>query len=177
MSTTQPARLRLLLAASLLCSVIGCDQVTKNVATKHLKDAPAHSYLQDTIRLDYALNPGGFLSLGQSLSPGLRQSIFVGFNACLLLAVGLVLIFHRGMSSLSFVCLLLILAGGIGNLIDRVVNQGLVTDFINIGLGPFRTGIFNVADIAVSLGACLALYLTIRGEANSRPEQTSASSV
>ena len=42
-----------------------------------------------------------------------------------------------------------ILSGGIGNLIDRVVNNGLVIDFINPGVGSVRTGIFNVADMGV----------------------------
>ena len=44
-------------------------------------------------------------------------------------------------SSVLFVSLAYILAGGVGNLIDRVFNDGLVTDFLNIGVGPLRTGI------------------------------------
>ena len=46
----------------------------------------------------------------------------------------------------------LIFAGGASNWIDRVM-RGSVVDFINIGVGPLRTGIFNVADVAVMLGA------------------------
>ena len=59
--------------------------------------------------------------------------------------------------------LVLILAGGIGNLIDRVSHQGLVTDFINLGIGPIRTGVFNVADIAVTTGGLVAIALSFRG--------------
>ena len=52
-----------------------------------------------------------------------------------------------------FVSFVFILYGGIGNLIDRICNNGLVTDFINFGIGPIRTGIFNVADMAITSGA------------------------
>ena len=43
-----------------------------------------------------------------------------------------------------------ILAGGVGNLWDRVVDQGGVTDFLNVGIGGLRTGIFNVADMYIT---------------------------
>jgi signal peptidase II len=54
-----------------------------------------------------------------------------------------------------FVALAFIAGGGISNLIDRLIYGGLVTDFLNVGIGPFRTGIFNVADMAILAGALL----------------------
>lgn len=50
----------------------------------------------------------------------------------------------------------LVLAGGASNWVDRVV-RGSVVDFINVGLGPVRTGIFNVADIAIILGVAILI--------------------
>ena len=46
----------------------------------------------------------------------------------------------------------LIIGGGLGNLIDRILNQGAVIDFMNMGIGPIRTGVFNVADLAILAG-------------------------
>ena len=46
----------------------------------------------------------------------------------------------------------LIAAGGIGNLIDRVMFHGRVTDFIYLAAGPVHTGVFNVADMAITSG-------------------------
>ena len=43
-------------------------------------------------------------------------------------------------------------AGGLGNLIDRLRFDGVVTDFLNVGVGSLRTGIFNVADAILMLG-------------------------
>jgi signal peptidase II len=48
------------------------------------------------------------------------------------------------------------LAGGISNLVDRIA-LGRVIDFLNVGIGPFRTGIFNVADVAIMAGIAVLL--------------------
>jgi signal peptidase II len=45
--------------------------------------------------------------------------------------------------------------GGLGNWIDRVARSGYVVDFLQCGIGPVRTGIFNLADVAVMAGALL----------------------
>jgi signal peptidase II len=50
--------------------------------------------------------------------------------------------------------LTLFVAGGAANLLDRI-QYGRVVDFMNLGIGPVRTGIFNVADVALMIGAAL----------------------
>jgi signal peptidase II len=49
-------------------------------------------------------------------------------------------------------------SGGMGNFIDRTTNNGAVVDFLNVGVGSLRTGIFNIADVAIMLGVALFLY-------------------
>jgi signal peptidase II len=156
--------LRFLIFLVILSSCIGCDQATKNLATKALRDSPPRSFLANTVRLEYALNSGGFLSLGSNLPDAFRRQAFIGLNVCMMLTLGLILILKRDLPLALFVSIAFILAGGIGNLIDRIGNNGLVTDFINLGVGPVRTGIFNVADIAVTFGALAVGYLSIRGD-------------
>jgi len=56
----------------------------------------------------------------------------------------------------------LLFAGGVGNLIDRVTSGGSVVDFIKLGIGPVRTGIFNVADVAITVGALILLSAALR---------------
>ena len=53
------------------------------------------------------------------------------------------------------------LAGGVGNLVDRV-REGYVVDFLNMGIGPVRTGIFNVADVCIVVGMALLAWATYR---------------
>lgn len=166
-------RMRLAFAILILSLCIGCDQATKNIATRMLKDSPPRSFLADTVRLEYALNPGGFLSLGSNVPDELRKWVLIALNSCLLLALCAFLILKHGVSFALFASIAFILAGGIGNLIDRVWRDGLVTDFINLGIGPIRTGVFNVADLAVTCGVIAVGYLSIRrntGEQSDPPE-------
>jgi signal peptidase II len=52
--------------------------------------------------------------------------------------------------ALSCIC-----GGGISNLLDRAALGGYVVDFLNVGWGGFRSGIFNMADVAIALGLLL----------------------
>ena len=63
--------------------------------------------------------------------------------------------------------LALLIAGGLGNLLDRVARPGgRVVDFAQLGLqlGPIdlRTGVFNVADLAIVGGAALLAIVSLR---------------
>jgi signal peptidase II len=57
----------------------------------------------------------------------------------------------------------LVIGGGIGNLIDRII-YGSVTDFFQIRLGFLKTGIFNMADVAVTIGVLMILFLSLFGK-------------
>ncbi len=157
-------RFRLFLALTILCSCVGCDQATKTIAMNSLRDQPPRSFFADTVRLDYAQNPGGFLSVGANLPNSFRTGLFVGTNCVMMLGLLSFLILKRNIPLLLFVSLVYVLSGGVGNLIDRVCNNGLVTDFINVGIGPIRTGVFNVADMAITFGAIAIGLLTFKRE-------------
>lgn len=141
---------------------IGCDRVTKHLATATLADGPARSYLGDTVRLDYALNTGGFLGLGSNLPPEGRVLIFTIVTGLMLAALvfAAVRLRWKGWPLLG---LTLFVAGGASNWIDRIA-RGHVVDFLNVGVGPVRTGIFNVADVAIMLG--VATLLIVEGGRN-----------
>jgi signal peptidase II len=131
-------------------ATIGCDRVTKHLAAVTLADAPARSFLGDTVRLDYAENAGGFLSLGAGLPAPVRTAVFTVATGLMLLTVIAAAVRFRWRGWL-LAGLTLFVAGGASNWLDRVLH-GRVIDFMNVGLGPVRTGIFNVADLAVMLG-------------------------
>lgn len=159
---------------AVLGGCVGCDQVTKSLATQTLKNAEPVSLFAGILRFEYALNPGGFLSLGGSLPENVRPWLFVGFNVAMMIVVATGLLFHRAANAKIVIAASFVLAGGIGNLIDRVCNNGLVTDFINVGIGPVRTGIFNVADMAVMFGGFAAVLLM---DGRSKPQSETAITV
>ena len=63
----------------------------------------------------------------------------------------------KKLSSFAVVPSALIIGGGLSNLVDRIINQGAVIDFMNIGVGSLRTGIFNLADVAIFVGMFMFL--------------------
>lgn len=152
---SKATRYTLLLACLLFC--VGCDQYTKKIAVEKLKSEPAITYFNNTLRMEYAENTGAFLSVGSQLSKPIRFFLLVIANAAFLILVSGMLLFRWQMPLIQFIALSLLLAGGIGNLIDRVFLNGIVIDFLNVGFGPLRTGIFNVADMAITGGALLML--------------------
>ncbi len=149
---------------------IGCDRVTKHLATMTLTGLPSRSYLADTVRLGYVENPGGFLSLGANLPPRVRSGIFTGATGLMLVTLTAVAIRHRwrGWRALG---LALLVAGGASNWIDRVV-WGSVVDFLNLGVGPVRTGVFNVADVAIMFGVTLVVFVGSRHAPDLAPHPT-----
>jgi len=143
----------LVVTFTLLCCV-GCDQVSKSAARALLPSGVAESFLGDALRLQLVENPGSFLSLGASLPERFRFTLFIGTVAVLLLCLVLASLFAR-LGPWRFTALALVAGGGISNLIDRLLHGGRVTDFLNLGIGSVRTGIFNVADMAILCGALL----------------------
>jgi signal peptidase II len=137
----------------LLAATAGCDRVTKHFAVTTLAGMPGQSYFGDTVRLDYHENSGGFLSTGATWRPSVRIGIFQIANGLFLLGAAIFAVSYQW-SRLARVGLILFLAGGVSNLIDRVA-MGSVIDFLNVGIGPIRTGIFNVADVAIMAGMVL----------------------
>jgi signal peptidase II len=144
-------------------ATIGCDRVTKHAASPMLDGEPDRSYMADTVRLGYVENTGGFLSLGSDLPPVVRTAVFSVATGLALIAL-IAIAVRKIHDSLPALGLVLFVAGGSSNWIDRIA-RGSVVDFLNVGIGPLRTGVFNVADVAIMFGAGLFLL----GELRTRP--------
>ena len=158
MTADNRIRIQVLVSVAVL---IVMDQITKLVAMDVLRGTPARTYLSDMFRFVYAENTGVFLGLGRGLPESVRFWLFT-------LAVGAILgaIFFDTMRSPTsdrwrLSAISMILAGGLGNLVDRVIRDGAVVDFMNMGIGGLRTGIFNVADVLITTGALMFLTVEI----------------
>ena len=143
---------KLTILCVLLFICVGCDQSTKYTAKHFLEGQQTLSYIGDVFRLSYTENSGAFLSLGARMPDHFRQTIFVVLVSLFLVGFLLFIILSRNINTLTVCSSALIIGGGLGNLIDRLANQGAVIDFMNIGIGSIRTGVFNVADLAIMAG-------------------------
>jgi signal peptidase II len=154
-------RVTLILVTLVVC--VGCDQKTKSLARESLRGGEVESFLGDMIRLDYAQNAGSFLGLGASLRDKWRTPLLT-YGCTAAVAAMCFFVFLSGQfGALQVLALSLVCAGGIGNVIDRWM-YGYAVDFLNVGVGPIRTGIFNIADLALTSECVLFLLKRLLGE-------------
>lgn len=136
---------------------VAFDQISKIVARAVLVPGEASVYLGGVFRIQMVQNHGAFLSLGATLPQAARQAILVGGVACFVVALLWYVFFSKSATPQSRLASSWVAAGGIGNLIDRALFQGGVTDFLNLGIGGLRTGIFNVADMYITFAVIYLL--------------------
>ncbi|MFP2932254.1 signal peptidase II [Pyxidicoccus sp. 3LG] len=148
---------RLTLVTLVLAGTVGCDQATKQLAISGLRGEPGQSFLGGLLRLTYAENPGAFLSMFGGLSRTAQFWLLTAGVGVLLFGLLAYLVASGRLGRLHSVALALCVGGGLSNWLDRVFNDGRVVDFMIVGVGPVRTGVFNVADIAIMLGVGLFL--------------------
>jgi signal peptidase II len=138
------------------------DQISKVIAKSYLNLTEVHSFLGDTVRFTLAHNRGAFLSLGASLPESIRQPLFsVGVGA-LLIALLVYALRSKTLDRLAVIALALIFSGGASNLGDRIVYGGYVVDYVQVGIGWLRSGVFNIADLAIMAGTFILLFDAFR---------------
>lgn len=152
---------KVILVVTTMLACVGCDQSTKYAASTYLQGNAPRSFIGDVFRLQYAENSGAMLSFGDSLPANIRFYIFTVGVGIILLA-GMIYLILAPVDKTTALFGAFVISGGLGNLIDRILNSGVVVDFMNMGIGSVRTGIFNVADIAIFLGAAGLIFLQTR---------------
>ena len=116
----------------------------------------------DFFVLTYDINHGAFLGLGNNLPEGIRNIIFSGLVGVFLTGFTIYAVREKAMNNLQNFACGLVLSGGFSNLYDRITNNGGVVDFMNMGIGSLRTGIFNIADMAIMAGVVLLLIYSYK---------------
>ncbi len=144
-----------------MATCMGCDQATKRLAEFALKDVKPVSFLNNTFRLEYAENPGAFLGMGASLPDWQRWLLLTVVSSGILVALTVFVCLKKDLRLGDIAGYALILAGGMSNMVDRIL-AGVVIDFMNMGVGGIRTGIFNVADMAIMAGLGLIIISHFR---------------
>ena len=155
-------RLAALFPVALSVALIVADQVSKHwIVTNVPMNTIASRYLGDFLWIVHARNLGIAFSIGDSISRLLRILLFVIMPAGFIVGAVIFGIVSKKISSLQRYAISIIVAGGIGNLIDRIFRPDGVVDFISfslfgiLGLDRFPT--FNIADLSITLGASILL--------------------
>jgi signal peptidase II len=150
--------MKVLLALLLVSAAAGLDQGTKHAARALLAGKPSVHVVDRVLVLVYVENEGAFLGLGSRFPRPVRTVTFIAFPFVVLGCMVVYLLKKGGISWGTLAGFSLIVGGGFGNLIDRLLRDGRVGDFIMIGIGGIRTGIFNFADLSVLAGCVVLLF-------------------
>jgi len=132
---------------------ISCDQVTKYLAREYLYDKGTIQVVWDIFVLRYAENTGAFLGFGSFIPEPYKFILLTLIPTLFLFVLFIYIGKNKNLSLFQIICLSSIFGGGIGNIIDRFINKGVVVDFMNFGINGLRTGILNFADLSLTFGA------------------------
>ncbi len=139
------------------------DIFSKRWAQRVLAPAGSMPLIEGLIALRYAENTGAAFSAFSGAT-----AILSVFSLAVCIAVLVYMIRHPELNGLTKCSLSMVLAGGVGNLIDRMM-RGYVVDFFEFLFVEFA--IFNVADICITVGAALLFIALLRGgDTNARME-------
>ncbi len=130
------------------------DQVIKFAVERYLQPVGTAEFINGFIGWNYVRNTGaafGFFSENTTL-----LSVVTG----VVLLIGIILIATKRIKSkFCLTCAVMIISGGLGNLIDRII-KGYVVDFIDVQFTDFA--VFNFADILVTVGSiALMIYVIV----------------
>ena len=136
---------------------IGLDQASKEYIRKNVVPGSRAELLGSQLQLMNVENSGAFLSMGSNSNPTVKLIFLLILPVIVLGVVLYYVLTNKALDNLSIIGLSCIAGGGIANLYDRFL-YGSVTDFLYIDLGGvFKTGIFNSADLSVTVGMVLLL--------------------
>lgn len=147
----------LIILVCIFCFV-GCDQSTKQFAKNMLENSSLVSYAGGLVKFVYVENPGAMLSFGAELSKPIKFYVMIVGVSFLLTLLLIFMIIKRQDSLVKEIALILILSGGLGNLLDRITNDGKVIDFIILGIAGIHTAVFNLADTFIMFGTLLFIF-------------------
>jgi signal peptidase II len=142
-------------------AVVVLDRATKSIIKAHFSPADSLTVIPGFFNIVHTENPGIAFGMLSNASGVWRDVLLIGFSAAVLVAISAVLL-RAQMDAVLRTGLGFILGGAFGNLYDRIVN-GTVTDFLEAHAGQHYFPAFNVADSAITIGACLLLLDMWRG--------------
>ena len=154
--------------ATAIILVLAADWLTKFWAQNHLQPFGSWRVLDGWVTFRYAFNPGIAFSFLRDVPAGVRMPLLV--TLALVGLVATVSIIRGSRDGWLRLAGALVLGGALGNLGDRLLHGG-VTDFIHVSFFPW---IFNVADVAISVGGVLLLARMLREPPDAAAEATHA---
>ena len=146
----------------LVIAIVACDQLSKYAIRSLFNVNESVSVIGDFFELRYIQNDGAAFS-----SFAGKQAFLIAVSIIAIIGAAFFLRKMKSEGAMFKVALLCIIAGGIGNLIDRLL-LGYVTDMLSFSIFP---PVFNIADIAVCLGCGILIVYVLFFMKDDKPEK------
>ena len=144
------------IALATALGLIGLDQLIKIIVDANMTVSQSIPVIQDVLHLTYVQNEGAAFGIFQG-----QRWILVGVTSVVILA-GIYLLAAKKLKSRFLIwSVALVIAGGVGNLIDRIFRH-FVIDYIEVRLINFA--VFNFADCCVVVGTIMIICYLLFGE-------------
>jgi signal peptidase II len=147
-----PGRVFWPLASLLVLADCSTKRVVEATVSLHAAPKPL---IADVVRVTLAYNPGAAFST--QFGPYQRW-VLIGVAVAMLIALAWWYRPAARTGRVAIVGLALVAGGAVGNLLDRVISNRGVVDFLDLGVGATRFFVCNLADAGISVGAALLLY-------------------
>lgn len=141
--------------------LIPLDQITKYWVDASMRLHESIPVIAGFFNITHVRNPGAAFGLLADMSPQFRAIFFVAVTLAAVIMIFYCIWKSKQEESLLVISLSLILAGAVGNLIDRV-RLGEVIDFFDVYVGNYHWPAFNIADAAISVGAVILFFELLR---------------
>lgn len=161
----------LLYSLLIVAALVAADQASKILVRLYIPLHQSSPLLPNLVDLTYVQNKGVSFSFLGNLTDGLRVPLLIVVSVLALLVLGWYWWRHRGqLGVLSHLAFQLIVAGALGNLIDRVV-YGAVTDFFHFRFYSYSFFVNNLADMFISAGVIAYVLGMVRSAAHRHDPQ------
>jgi signal peptidase II len=127
------------------------DFFSKKIILENLTFGQSLPVVRSIFNLSLVANTGSAFGLFKNLAP-----FFVFFSFCAIFIIIYIFLNLKSVNRIYFYSLSLILAGAVGNLVDRLT-YGFVVDFLDFRIWP----VFNLADSAITIGVSLLIFTLI----------------
>lgn len=156
---------------------IAIDQISKVLVREHVALRSETSMgeripiIGDAFVLMHVENTGAFLGMGSELNETLRIILLLILPVLVLGFVLRHILKDKSLDNWSLFAFASIIGGGIANVFDRIA-FGKVTDFLFIDLGGiFKTGIFNLADLSVTTGMIILVFMSFKKKSSDNKKE------
>ena len=139
---------------AVIALAVGLDQLTKWLAVVYLQGEPSFPLWEDVLHFTFVKNEGAAFGMLSN-----HRWVFMIFSTVAIIGISIYLFGFCKEKNWVKISLAMIIGGGIGNMIDRVL-LGYVVDFIDFTLINFA--VFNVADSFVTVGAGILIFYYLR---------------